>query len=277
MRVLATCAALVLAGSLAQAQSIPAGCDCYVTEPPPAGDTQVRIPALPAGFFGSVAGNPSDPRPSQAIPVQGLALPPAIITALCPNAVVYETVWVDQHGTPVAPDDRHRVGQSQVATVAAIDTIICRPNATPVPPPGGSAPIEIELRELSLVSVNPISVTYGGGAATRFWNVLITEQGVSPGGSMTIQTTGTLPNGVTGGMTMNSLPVQYQLRFEEINATLPANGLPGNLDFTNSSTGTWTFFTGPPIPAMTTWGLAILTLVLLGAGAFTIHKRKVAL
>lgn len=279
-RVLVAASFLALAMT-AGAQTLNPGCDCYVTDPPPAGDSTVEVPALPAGFFGTDGGQPSDPFPATVIQVQGLPLPTTIVAALCPNAAIYETVWLDPHGTPVAANDRHRVTMSSVFTgFEPIDTIVCRPNPTPIPGVGGNTPVAIEIRELSLVSVNPITVDYGGGATTRQWDVFVREAGILPGGSMTIQTTGTLPGAVQGTMQMNSLPVDYEIFFEETTATIPPPPpVNGNLNFVNPSNGNWIFRFGgggPAVPLLGAWGLLFLAAVLLGGGIYVIRKQNPA-
>lgn len=281
MRLVVLSAAALLLGASATAQVIPAGCDCYETE----AGTQVDIPDLPAGFFGINGGVPSDPfiSPLGGWPMRGEPLPPAIIQALCPNAVVFETVWVDQHGTPVAPDDIHRVGQTQVATYPGIDTIVCRPGATPVPGVGGSTPVPIEITEPSLVSIAPIQVTYGGANPT-FWNVIVTENGPSPAGQMTITTTGQVPGAIQGGMTLGNMPVQYQIEFQEVGGLFPPPPpVQGNLVFNQGSVpgqppfGNWQFFLGTAVPLLDGWGLAFLAMVLVAAGAFFLRRRSLAI
>jgi hypothetical protein len=265
-------------GASASAQTIAAGCDCYETEV----GTKVDIPTLPQGFFGNNGGFPSDPLTPGGWPMRGEPLPSAVVATLCPNSVVFETIWVDQHGTPVSPDDVHKVGQVHVATYPNIDSVVCRPGATPVPPVGGSAPVPIELVELSLVSVNPITVTYNGGNPTQ-WNVIVTENGPSPGGLMTITTTGQVPGAIQGGMTLGTLPVQYQISFQEISGAFPpTSAISGNLVFTERTPGVptrgnWQFFLGGAgIPTMAEWSLMLLAVVLLGAGVFVMRRRKLA-
>ena len=279
MRRLLLSAGLVAVGAMASAQTVSPGCDCYVTDPPPVGDSTIEIPVLPAGFFGTVAGSPSDPFPLTIIQVQGLPLPTSVVAALCPNSAIFETVWVDQHGTPVAPNDIHRVTTSQVFTgFEPIDTIVCRTLPTLLPPVGGTVPVPIELTQLSLESVAPITVTYGGGAATRFWDVFVTESGVTPGGSITMTTVGALPTAVFGSMQMNNLPVQYQLTFEETTGTIGPQNLPGNLNFSNPSNGNWqfSFGTGGPVPLLGGAGLLLLAALLLVGGMYLIRKRASA-
>ena len=250
MRLLALAASFIALGSLAQAQVLPAGCDCYVTDPPPMGDSTIEIPALPPGFFSNVLGVPSDPFAPLVIAVQGEPLPPAVVQALCPNAATFETVWVDRHGTVVAPDDSHRVGSSTIFTgLEPIDTIICRPAPVPLPAMGGTAPVAIELVELSLRSVTPITVTYGGGAS-RFWNVFVTEAGVMPGGSMAVTTMAVVPGVRTsGGIAMTDLPVVFEFTFVETTGTLLSVPFgPNMLSFDDPSAGNFQFNILPPAP-----------------------------
>ncbi|MGE3107888.1 MAG: DapH/DapD/GlmU-related protein [Phycisphaerales bacterium] len=59
------------------------------------------------------------------------------------------------------------------------DTVIMRRDGLKLPPPGSSEVVPIELVELSLQSVQPIVVTYAGGAAET-WNVRVMLDPVTP-------------------------------------------------------------------------------------------------
>jgi hypothetical protein len=84
-----------------------------------------------------------------------------------------------------------------------IDTIVER--LAPAPMPGPST-IPIEIVALSLVSAQPITVTYNGGQNPELWDVKACLSSVAPQphGSMTIA--GTCPGGGTFGSTLPVVP-----------------------------------------------------------------------
>ncbi len=100
---------------------------------------QVFTPAspIPAGLFDAcgIAGRTSDP------------LAPTIVYA----------------GLPLTT--------SPAGILGATDSIVRRNAAANIPSPGGSATIPIELVALSLVSTNPITVTWNGGTHPELWDV----------------------------------------------------------------------------------------------------------
>jgi hypothetical protein len=63
-------------------------------------------------------------------------------------------------------------------------------------PPGSTATVPIEIVALSLVSCQPITVTYSGGPAPEHWNVLV-ERSVVPAPPGTLHATKTHANGGT--------------------------------------------------------------------------------
>jgi hypothetical protein len=69
------------------------------------------------------------------------------------------------------------------------DTIVRRPGVAMLPNPGDQTTIPIEIIALSLVSVQPITVTYNGGFSPEQWDVRVCLSGVAPQqqGQMTIR------------------------------------------------------------------------------------------
>ncbi|MFT5049972.1 MAG: hypothetical protein ACI8QZ_001365 [Chlamydiales bacterium] len=266
--VFSSVASLALATTVT-AQDIPADCDCWTTEP----GTQARIPNLDADFFGPG----SDPFPTGVIPVIGNPGPiAAAAAALCPPTTLLDVVWVDPHGTPVAPDDRHAVRQEIVGP----DTIVCRTTDGDFGGIGVPEPIQIELVELSLVSEDPITVTFSGGVDFAIYDVFITEQGVQLPGQMTLVPGAIGTNTSSGTAILDGMPVRYLLTFVKVQGAQGAPVIPLgplNLDLmTTGPPGTFTY-TGPPppggIPAMGPMGLVALSICLLGIGALVLRRR----
>jgi hypothetical protein len=85
------------------------GTDCWHTET----GTQQRFKTLPAGFFGEVNGEKSNPVINPLIELTGNVDPADVEDLLkkcgCPEKVEYEVSWLDRHGNPVDPDSKHRV------------------------------------------------------------------------------------------------------------------------------------------------------------------------
>jgi len=94
-----------------------------------------------------------------------------------------------------------------------VDTIVERMAFAPLPACGDSFTVPIELVALSLVSVSPITVTYGPNPA-QTWNVRVTLSSVTmpqPSGSMTIRKTH-----ANGGTFSSTLPVQPKFIFTNV-------------------------------------------------------------
>jgi hypothetical protein len=201
-----------------------------------------------------------------------LPLPTPTILNLCPNAILYQQVWLNQHGTPVAPNDKHAVGQQTLpAGIEPIDTIVCRPVATSFSGLGVPESVPIQLVELSLISVNPLTVTYGTEAPS-FFNVLITEDGVQPLGSMDLTPTQGGPP-IRGNTVLNSLPVNYRVEFVDTGGMFPTWTLSGlGIDFTGN-TGSFTIHSSS-IPTMTEWAILLSAGLLLTAGILMIRRRR---
>ena len=122
-----------------------------------------------------------------------------------------------------------------------IDTVVRRLNPTvPLSPPMADT-VPIEIIGLSLVSCNPITVTYGTGSP-ELWNVRVnlSQTAVQTPGSMTIRMTH--PD---GGVFDSFLPVQPRLTFERVGggATQVIDPAP-LLQFQSQGAG-WTLVGGP--------------------------------
>ena len=197
-------AVMLLVAPAAQAApvTIPGDFDAFKTE----GPTSVDIPRMPVpggpsfpeGFFGMKGVIPSDPilppNPSDPdgivtafrIPLQGH---PAGLPALLPqeifDSVFFTTKWVDQHGNEVGPDSVHKVNQVQEPTCLPFpcnfDTVVRRTGDATFNGVGETQEVPIEIVALSLMSINPIEVTYGG-APSSFFDVFVT---LSPGPQLT--------------------------------------------------------------------------------------------
>ena len=215
------------------------GTDCWKTDT----GTQQSLRTLPAGFFNQPGdtGPKSDAIPNPLIELMGnpLSVDDVANVCNCPESVDYTITWLDPHGTPVPSDSRHAVSQ-QVTRTTSIDTCIRRTVAANVGETGTALDVAIELVKLSLKSVEPLTVTYGGGPPgggppggrpsggppgdpppTKQFDVFVTESGTQRPGQMTF-TTNTISGGQANGNTsMGVLHIDYDVTFVEV-------GNPGN-------------------------------------------------
>ncbi|MFN0008097.1 MAG: hypothetical protein ACKVXR_09340 [Planctomycetota bacterium] len=195
-------AALCALGSIpVRAGDVMPGSDLLFTPAPgPAPYTaMVVVPPMPAGAFGA-GSDPFPGVPPPGLPLMGLPLdgtPP-----LDP---------VMGHGIP---------GQS--------DTIVNRLTVAPFPVCPGVQTIPIELVALNLVSVQPITVTFGGGASSAQWEVRVCRSLTGPQqqGQMTIT-----HDSLDGGTFTSFLPVRGRLMFAKCNPNSgPGLASPPDLD-----------------------------------------------
>jgi hypothetical protein len=97
------------------------------------------------------------------------------------------------------------------------DTIVMRQAPAVLPTVGSSTTIPIEIVSLSLKSVAPLMVTYGGGASSQFFDVFV-DLAPLP------QTPGTMTltrESQNGGTFDSVLPVLSSITFENTNPTGP--------------------------------------------------------
>jgi PEP-CTERM motif-containing protein len=129
---------------------------------------------------------------------------------------------------------KHGVGDHrQNGGLPAVDTIVQRLAPASLPTVGSSATVPIELVSLNLVSVAPITVTYGGGAFSQFFDVFATEAGAQAPGTMTLTR-----DSVDGGYFDALLPVLANIHFENTVPTGPqaASDLPFQAQFQSRGT-----------------------------------------
>jgi len=192
------------------------------------------------------------------------------------------------------------------------DTIIRRLQDALLPSIGSSDTVPIELVELSLVSSQPITVTYNGGQSPETWNVQLTlSQSATSTGTITIEKT--LTDGGIFGMSIDLEPRFVFTRvFDGAVAILDSPGTwtdtisAANVPWVYSALG----FTCPPcgsnfvpgndgtqevqfamdgqqsghllssactfigIPLLTSRGMLVLLAFLLAAGAYMLAKRR---
>jgi hypothetical protein len=244
--------------------------DCWVTDP---GSSTIEVPAIPSGFFGSKNGTPSDPFGPAVLPVFGVPLSPSeFANCGCADYPPMEFIWVDPHGTPVAADDQHAVGQAlSPVDLSDTDTCVVRLNdATFVGGVGVPEPVDIQLVELSLVS-GAIIITYGIEPPS-FYEVFVTEDGPQSQGTITV--TPDIVSPPEGSMILDGLPVAYQLSFQEV------LGGPGLFNISGLSLtfqgATGIFKPMPPfLPSMSGRALMLLAVALgLGALLFTVMPGR---
>lgn len=247
--------------------TMPAGCDCYVTSTP---GTQIEIPALASYFPGCTIIEP-DP-PPRIVQMQGKPLSPPY-PGPCGNA---DLIWVNPHGTPVAPNDNHKVGQTR-RDPPGVDTVVCRTTPGTFDTPGSTQDIPIEMLQLSLTSNScPIIVRCGGIDQT--WRVNATHNGAQTPGAAHFVASSVTPS-ITGSIDLTSLPVNFKLDFERCDAPGtqgPINGLsltfqdetPGSPDGNFVSPGTIIK------PAMNRWLEIVLAGILLAMAAWFLIARR---
>ena len=202
------------------AVTIPGTFDFFKTDP---GDTSIDIgtepagdnPPLPAGFFGTIGSDPSDPFSMAGIPLEGN--PPVDEFQRFPPPTRLE--WVDPHGNPVGPNSIHAVGQEMVTVnVRNYDTVVERINDAEFSGLGDTPQVNIEIVALSLMGVEPIVVTYGT-SGVKLWDVFVTldDTAVQPVGSMDL-TSDTFVDGVSVSGTIDNLdlPVAFKVTFQEV-------------------------------------------------------------
>jgi hypothetical protein len=154
--------ALFLLAAPAFAGLVPPGFDLFETLPgtlveigtEPGGDN----PPIPPGLFGIKNGMLSDPL-IQIVPLNGLA----IVHNRVPTKRHRITYPVDAHGNDVGPNSIHKVKD-----VAFTDTIVERLDSYLLENVGDSAIVRIRMDALSLVSADPIQVTYGAEPPSFF-------------------------------------------------------------------------------------------------------------
>jgi hypothetical protein len=168
LSVLTIAAALLMPQAL-QAVTIPAGYDYFTTDygsvVMPWGETNILIQLQ--GFPW-----PGPPDPTQLFPLPSGALPPV--------RRWIEVQWLDQHGTTVGPDSKHKVSQLTLAheePVPYFDTVVSRNTSVDISGVGGSAIIPIEIIWLSLKSAAPIDIGLPVGPVDVY-------AGLHPGGQI---------------------------------------------------------------------------------------------
>jgi hypothetical protein len=121
------------------------------------------------------------------------------------------------------------------------DTAVRRIEPASLFGPGTEVTIPIELVQLSLVSCNPITVTFSGGPPQQ-WDVNVTINPPSPMGTMTITQTH-----ATGGSFTSTLPVHPIFTFTRVN---PPGQIIGPVDFgiTIVLEAQGPFLAGQPLP-----------------------------
>ncbi len=125
------------------------------------------------------------------------------------------------------------------------DTVVNRPVIAELPAMGSQDTVPIEIVALSLVSIQPITVTYNGGFNPESWNVAVCLSATPQAqGTMTIRR-----DCADGGTFDSSLPVRPKFVFSR---TSPAAirvldpGLAGEITFTATG-GRWVYNPNPQL------------------------------
>jgi hypothetical protein len=198
--------------------------------------------------------------------------------------------------TPLCPND----------DLNGIDTIVERLSDAQLPTIPSSDPIPIEIVELSLVSIAPITVTYNGGQNPEQWDIEVElSQDPQPIGQMTINRThangGTFDTNLpvlprftfTHGIEVRVLdfglegipPVQFNSvgdPWEDKNPVpgsctsnwCPIPGGPLVLNAPNAQHGVYPVCLAALIPVLSPGMAVVLFVLLLAAGAWLIRRRN---
>jgi len=167
---------LLSGGAHAVTITVSSGVDAWVTGP----GTTVDLPPLPAGFFGSTGSGPSDPVPAMpGFDLTGHPFPDqfGIPDPFPPDQLPLDLEFVDPHGNIVGPDSVHAVGVN-VKNIDELvpfnfDTVVRRNSPVVFTDPGDPKPVPIEMTWLSLRSVAPIEVTFGGGSDPTDFDIFV--------------------------------------------------------------------------------------------------------
>jgi len=142
---------------------------------------------------------------------------PAVEASAQPWLQTYELLDGSQFLEPAVPADFFEPGSDPfdwtISHGFSTDTIIIRlDDSAPPPPPINTGTIDIEIVALSLTSIAPVTVTYGGGLTTQDWDVQVD---LAPGGDNTgqIQAIRTHEN---GGVFSSDFVVQPRFTFTNV-------------------------------------------------------------
>ncbi len=291
---LAYAAALVVLSASVQAQQIPAGNDCWVTSWGSDEPTQLVFDALRTiapDFFGAGSlpiPNPiEDPGNQRVIPLRGNPLDPLFVSdpngCGCPEQVEFEMTWVDMHGVMVGPNDAHKVRKVDGPPYSTeVDTCVRRTQDVNFSGTGIPETIEIELIALSLKSIQPLPVAFDTNGDDvidfiRLFDVFVHNSGLTqPAGMMRFEADEISSGAVMSGeMDLLELPITFEVEFRE--HEVPSNTFalgPFNLMFGESQGGFRRVTIPSMIPTLGTWGLILLAMALMTAGAMLWKRRE---
>jgi hypothetical protein len=197
----------------ARAQDVQPGFDLYITNQT---NTQFDFnpQPIPADYFGPG----SDPFDG-VIALKGLPLPQnpfcPLPPTLCPN------------------DD-----------LTYVDTIVERLDTASLPGVGSSDVIETEIVALSLVSVDPIVVTYNGGLDPELWDVRVCLSETQTTGNMLIDKTHA--NGGTFDSDLAVVPL-FTFTRQSDSAERVLDGYPSYLDILEAVSVPWEYASPDPL------------------------------
>lgn len=252
---LALLAALALGGpGAAGAQLvIEPGQDGFQTTP---GSRAVLPVPLPEGFFGAKGPFLSDPIDAGRVLLVGPG----------PNLVALPvvTTFLTGPGCHTGSVNHHCYEQRRIVFVPIYDTVVER-GGTQLGFVGDAQPVPIQLVHLSLQTVDPLVVTYGGGLAPpSLFDVFVSLDGVQPVGSLLLHQLA-----LGGGMMDTVLPVHFRLDFRGRNAADPAAPALRGLQDVLQSRGNPFLVQAIPEPS----SLALLSLG-VGAAALWLRARR---
>lgn len=174
---------------------VPEGTDYFST--PSDNKTWIDI-GLPSGFFGSKGGTPSDAFSEQVFfhgKTAGLSV--ASFVSIRGSSGGEDSLSAAHAPLPNFPE-----------TVFPFDTAIFRQGTT-LNNIGDSATVNLQIQILSLQTINPIEVTYGGGSPS-FYSAFVD---LDPGSTQMIGSATLTRTGETSGTFTSILPVTSRLTF----------------------------------------------------------------
>jgi hypothetical protein len=199
------------------------------------------IVSLPAGFFGQHDGNPSDPLSDAIISSFGVGGSSGGSPSPLQLDVPVESTSFNfsklqfEYKVQKPANTTLQHGASKLFSIGSTDTV------------------PIEMVSMTLTSASPVTITYGNGASSSFFDVFVDldPASIQQPGSLTLLRTGT-----NSGTYQFSLPITYRLTFTNISPAGPQANGPAVFTDTFAANGTFTVVPEPGTLALVAMGVA---------------------